>query len=136
MVIDCPNRQGGPLTLGALSAADSVVYAANGTADGLDGFYGARQSVGRFVAARQKMGAQVELRELGIIVGDAQLTVPSRVAVNVTDELEDSGLLLRPIVPNRAIVREMRLTHEWYGNYRKGTPVVDAYEELTRKVIA
>jgi len=136
VVIDCPNRQGGPLILGALSAVDSVVYAANATADGVDGFYGAQQSVSRFVTARQKMGAHVQLQELGLIVGDAQLTVPSRVALTVIDELHDTGLLLRPIVPNRAIVREMRLTHEWYGNYRKGAPVVDAYEELASTVLA
>ena len=36
VVIDCPNRQGGPLTLSALNAADTVVYAATATSDGID----------------------------------------------------------------------------------------------------
>ena len=40
VVIDCPNRQGGPLTLSALNAADTVVYAATATSDGIDGWTG------------------------------------------------------------------------------------------------
>ncbi len=36
VVMDCPNRQGGPLTLSALNAADTVVYAATATSDGID----------------------------------------------------------------------------------------------------
>ena len=34
VVIDCPNRQGGPLTLNALYAADALVIAAKPDADG------------------------------------------------------------------------------------------------------
>ena len=40
VVIDCPNRQRGPLTLSALNAADTVVYAATATSDGIDGVDG------------------------------------------------------------------------------------------------
>ncbi|MFI7494468.1 ParA family protein [Kocuria sp. M4R2S49] len=45
VVIDCPNRQDGPLTLSALNAADTVVYAATATSDGIDGVDGARRTV-------------------------------------------------------------------------------------------
>ena len=48
VVIDCPNRQGGPLTLSALNAADTVVYAATATSDGIDGVDGARRTVAQF----------------------------------------------------------------------------------------
>jgi chromosome partitioning protein len=36
VVIDCPNRQGGPLILSALNASDTVVYAASPNTDGVD----------------------------------------------------------------------------------------------------
>lgn len=45
VVIDCPNRQGGPLTQNAFTASDGVIYAARPTSDGCDGVHGARQSV-------------------------------------------------------------------------------------------
>ena len=35
VVIGCPNRQGRPLTLAALNAADTVVYAATASGEGL-----------------------------------------------------------------------------------------------------
>lgn len=44
-------------------------------------------------------------------------------------------MLLMPLVPHRTIVQKMRLTQEWYGEYRKGSPVVDAYKELAEKII-
>lgn len=40
VVIDCPKRQGGPLTLSALNAADTVVYAATATAIASTGWKG------------------------------------------------------------------------------------------------
>ena len=135
VIIDCPNRQGGPLTLSALNAADSIVYAAAATVDGVDGVEGARRSVDQFRLARKRLGATDNLTESGIVVGAVQETIMSRIAANSIDELRDTGLLLTPLVPNRAIVQEMRVTHEWYGKYRKGTPVVDAYTKLTEQVI-
>lgn len=50
VVIDCPNRQGRPLTLSALNAADTVVYAATATSDGID-------AGGRGVGARSSRSA-------------------------------------------------------------------------------
>ncbi|MCZ2403534.1 ParA family protein [Paenarthrobacter sp. Z7-10] len=135
VVLDCPNRQGGPLTLAALNAADTVVYAATATTDGVDGVAGARRSVQHFKRSRELIGAPVNLVEAGIIVGAVQETIMSRIAGASIDQLRDTGLLLTPLVPHRTIVQEMRLTQEWYGAYRKGTPVVDAYKELARKII-
>lgn len=135
VVLDCPNRQGGPLTLAALNASDTVVYAATATTDGVDGVEGARRSVQHFKRSRELIGAPVDLVEAGIIVGAVQETIMSRIAAASIDQLRDTGMLLTPLVPHRTIVQEMRLTQEWYGSYRKGAPVVEAYKELARKII-
>ena len=135
VIIDCPNRQGGPLTLSALNAADTIVYAAAATVDGVDGVEGARRSVEQFRLSRKRLGAPDNLIEAGIIVGAVQETIMSRIAASSIDELRATGMLLTPLVPHRAIVQEMRLTQEWYGRYRKGAPVVDAYKQLAEKVI-
>lgn len=136
VIIDCPNRQGGPLILNALTAADSVVYAAAASSDGVSGFLGAQQSVERFKAARRAIGApDTTPEELGIVVGAVKETVMSRAAVHSIDQLRASGLLLEPLVPNRSVVDEVRYSHEWYGDYRKGAPVLDAYTKLAQKVI-
>ncbi|SDI70581.1 CobQ/CobB/MinD/ParA nucleotide binding domain-containing protein [Arthrobacter subterraneus] len=135
VIIDCPNRQGGPLTLSALNAADTIVYAAAPTVDGADGVDGARRSVEQFKLSRRRIGAPDNLTEAGIVVGAVQETIMSRIAVTSIDELRDTGLLLTPLVPHRTIVQEMRLTHEWYGQYRKGAPVVAAYTQLAEQVI-
>ena len=135
VVLDCPNRQGGPLTLAALNAADTVVYAATATTDGVDGVAGARRSVQHFKRSRELIGAPVNLVEAGIIVGAVHETIMSRIAAASIDQLRDTGMLLTPLVPHRTIVQEMRLTQEWYGSYRKGLPVVEAYKELARKII-
>lgn len=135
VVIDCPNRQGGPLTLSALNASDTVVYAATPTQDGLDGFEGARRSVQHFLTARQRMGAPTQLTEAGIVVGGVPQTIWPRIAVASVDELRETGLLLTPMVPHRVIVQEMRVTGEWYGRYRKGNDVAAAYQKLAERII-
>ncbi|MCQ9165508.1 ParA family protein [Arthrobacter sp. STN4] len=135
VVLDCPNRQGGPLTLAALNAADTVVYAATATTDGVDGVEGARRSVNHFKRSREQIGAPSNLHEAGIVVGAVQETIMSRIAAASIDQLRETGMLLTPLVPHRTIVQEMRLTQEWYGTYRKGLPVVDAYKELAGKIL-
>jgi len=135
VVIDCPNRQGGPLIQAALNAADTVVYAAAPTVDGIDGFEGARKSVQRFKASRRQIGAPDRLDEAGIVVGGVATTVISRIASTAISQLFDTGQLLTPMVPHRTIVQEMRMTGEWYGNYTKGEPVADAYRQLAEEII-
>jgi len=135
VVIDCPNRQGGPLTLSALNAADTVVYAATASSDGVDGVNGARRTVQQFRHSRERINAPVSLLEAGIVIGGVRETIMSRPAVASIDELRETGMLLVPLVPERAIVQEVRLTGEWYGNYRKGAPVLDAYKAIVNQVI-
>ena len=69
VVIDCPNRQGGPLTLNALSAASMIVYSARPDEDGLEGVAGARHTVARFTADRKLQGVTAQLTEAGIVIG-------------------------------------------------------------------
>lgn len=135
VVIDCPNRQGGPLTLAALNAADTVVYAATATGDGVDGVSGARRTVDQFRLSRKRLGAPTELNEAGIVVGGVRETIMSRPAVASIEELRETGLLLTPLIPERAIVPEVRLAGEWYGKYSKGKPVLEAYTEIAKKVL-
>lgn len=135
VIIDCPNRQGGPLTLSALNASDTVVYAASPTTDGIDGFEGAQKSVQRFKNSRRILGITEDLEEAGIVVGGVSTVVISRIASASIAQLEATGLLLQPLVPHRTIVQEMRMTHEWYGNYTKGEPVADAYRQLAERII-
>lgn len=135
VVIDCPNRQGGPLTLAALSASDTVVYAAAPTTDGIDGVMGARRSVQRYWDYRRRMKAPHGLEEAGIVVGGVSTVVISRIASASIKQLDDTGLLLSPLVPHRTIVQEMRMTNEWYGNYTKGEPVAEAYRQLAERII-
>lgn len=135
VVIDCPNRQGGPLTQSALNASDTVVYAAKPTVDGIDGFEGAKTTVDKFLASRARMGLPSGLVEAGIVVSGYKDTVTPRAALSSVEELRETGMLLTPLVPERTIVQDVRLAGEWYGNYRKGAPVLEAYEELARTII-
>lgn len=136
VVIDCPNRQGGPLTQSALTAATHVIYAATPTSDGVDGFYGAQTTVQKFRRNREALGVPSDIAEAGIVLGGYHDTVTPRAETASVDELRDTGLLMVPLIPNRTIVQEARTARSWYGDYRKGRPVVDAYTEITRKVLS
>lgn len=135
VVIDCPNRQGGPLTQSSLNAADTVIYAAKPTIDGIDGFEGAKNTVDKFRASRKRLGLPDELNEAGIIVGGYKDTVTPRAVSGSVDDLRETGLLLTLFVPERTIIQEARLAGEWYGDFRKGAPVLEAYEELAKGII-
>lgn len=136
VIIDCPNRQGGPLTLSALYAANKIVYATAATQDGVNGVEGARKSVAEFRRLRERQGASANLTDVGIVVGNVSETIMTRLAVSSIEQLRDTGLMLEPLIPSRVIVGESRAIGEWYGRYRKGEPVVNAYTEITRKVLA
>jgi chromosome partitioning protein len=133
VVIDCPNRQGGPLILSALNASDRVVYAARPDVDGKDGFEGAQDSVRKFIEARHRMRAEVNITEVGVVVSGIE-TIPTRITKDSLADIEESGLLMYPIIPHRVIVKEMRKVHAWYGDYQRGDVVADAYAELAAKV--
>lgn len=138
VVIDCPNRQGGPLIQNALNAADLVVYAGKLDEDGLDGVDGARMSVQRFRDAKALLGAPDTLREVGIVVGAVRDTVMSRDSRRVQEifAAEYGGLLLWPMIPERVVVREARAAGDFYGWYPAGESVYAAYQEIAEKVRA
>jgi len=136
-VLDMPNRQGGPIVQNALTAATKVVYAAKLDEDGLDGVDGAALSVRRYRQHRLQLGAPADLTEAGIVVGavrDTVMPLDSRRALAELDATY-SDLLLRPLVPERVIVREARAAGQYFGFYDRGTVVHDAYSALTRKVL-
>jgi chromosome partitioning protein len=136
-ILDLPNRQGGPLIQNALTAATKVVYAAKLDEDGLDGVDGAVMSVRRYRQHRQQLGAPVDLQEAGIIVGSVRDTIMTRDARRALAELEKSygDLLLRPLVPERVVVREARAAGAYFGFFPAGAIVHSAYMALTRTVL-
>lgn len=136
IVLDLPNRQGGPITRNALNAADSVIYAATLSPDGVAGVEGAKLSVDRFRAGRREIGAPEQVKDAGIIAGAYRSNIPTRIDKAGLASLEATGQLLHPVVPHRTIVQECRATGEWYGRYDRGRPVMDAYRELAEQVIA
>lgn len=135
VVIDSPNRQGGPLTQSALNVADTVLYAARPTSDGLEGVEGAQLTVRKFLASRKTLGISPGLVEAGIVVGGYKDTVTPRASIASVEILRETGLLITPLIPERTIVNDVRLSGEWYGHFRKGLPVLDAYKEIAKKVL-
>lgn len=139
VVLDCPNRQGGPLILNALTAADSLVVAAKADEDGLDGVDGAVATLNRYRRASVARGLReadlVELR--GIIVGTWADAIPPRNAVYALDVLRQTWgeRVLLPLVPRRVIVAESRSGGVYFGDFEKGRPVADAYAQLAAQVI-
>lgn len=136
VVIDCPNRQGGALTLNALHAADGIVYAAKPDEDGREGVEGARASVTRHQANLRALGATRIAQEVGIIVGAVTTTVVPRIERHTLSTFEETypDLLMRPYVPNRTIVREARATGTWFGHYPGGEAVAEAYTALADQI--
>jgi chromosome partitioning protein len=134
VIIDCPNRQGGLLTQSALTASDTVVYAATANRDGVKGFEGAQTSVHRFKSARKKMGSPSVLYEAGIVVSNFKDTITSNVAKLAMKEFASTGLLIYPAVPQRVILENVRYSNEWVHLYRKGDPIKKAYQEIGKKV--
>ncbi|MEO7285884.1 MAG: ParA family protein [Jatrophihabitantaceae bacterium] len=138
VIIDSPNRQGGPLIQNALNAADRVIYAGKLDEDGLDGVEGARTSVMRFKESRRMLGASDSLVEAGIVVGMVRDTILTRDSRRVRDIFgaEYGELLLLPMIPERVVVREARAAGDFYGWYPAGERVYRAYQEIAEKVMA
>jgi cellulose biosynthesis protein BcsQ len=138
VVVDMPNRQGGPLVGNALEAATDVLYACVPTDDGLDGVEGARTSVARFLTHRAQLGAPAGLREAGIVLGRWEDNVTSLDARRAEKELRAAygDLVMTPYVPQRVIVRESRAAGVYYGWYGdKGKAVHDAMDAIAGKVL-
>lgn len=134
-VIDCANRQGGPLTLSALNASDTVLYAATASDSGVDGVEGAQRSIKAFKRSRERMGAPVALTEAGVSASRDGTGFMSLAEGDSLDAIRELAEIIEPIVPRLSIVPECRNAGEWYGDYRKGQPVRNAYTEIMRKVI-
>ena len=136
-VLDLPNRQGGPIIQNALTAATTVLYAAKLDEDGLDGVDGAVRSVRRYIRHRQQIGAPVALREAGIAVGavrDTIMTLDSRRALRELCAAY-GDMVLKPLIPERVVVKEARAAGRYYGHYDRGAVVHDAYAALAREVL-
>lgn len=136
VVIDCPNRQGGALTMNALHAATGVIYAGKPDEDGREGIEGARTSVTRHQANMRALGAAEVVQEVGIIVGAVTDTVVPRIERHTLATFHEdySNLLMTPFVPHRTIVREARATGTWFGNYGAGEAVATAYRDLATQI--
>ena len=107
---DCPNRQGGPLTLNALYAADGLVLAAKANADGREGvegpidhqagMSGARASVPlpesellhKLQAFAGVQDAVDELRRRGLLAKGADGVLTSTDAGQVTHDRAAAGV--------------------------------------------
>lgn len=137
VVLDLPNRQGGPITRAALAASRGVIYAANPTPDGVAGVEGARVSVDRFRSHRREIGATDPIAHEWIVCGAwMRPAVPSAIDVAGITRLRSSGLLVEPVIPHRTIVQECRATGAWYGDYERGKPVQDAYDAITHRILS
>jgi len=137
VVLDCSNRQGGPLTLNALYAADGLLIAARPDADGREGVEGALTTIERHRANLARLGSTRTLDVLGIVVGNARDTVVPRIERHTLTALAEAygPKLLSPAIPSRTIVREARETGQWYGTYDTGAVVVDAYAAIAGQVL-
>lgn len=137
VVIDAPNRQGGPLIRAALMASTGVVYAATPDGDGVDGVEGARETVERFTTNLRRIKAPNIVEERGIIlnkVWNSPVGFP-KIELASIEDLRATGLLLEPFVPMQTIIKQVRVTGEWFGDYRAGQTPKDQYEALLEKVM-
>lgn len=135
VVIDCANRQGGPLTLSALHASDRVLYAATASDSGVDGVMGAQRTVEAFRRSMSRLGAAATIDEAGVTMTRDGTGFLSYAEQDAIDQVRELVPLIEPIVPHLAIVPEVRMAGQWYGTYRKGAAVREAYTEVMRKVI-
>lgn len=137
VVIDCPNRQGGPLMLSALTACDGMVLAARPDSDGTEGVAGAQRTIDRHNANMRRIGSPRLVDVLGILVGAAQDNIVPRVERVALDELADAygDRLIRPFIPRRTIVRECRYRQDWIRPSDPGSDaILSAYTAAAEAV--
>ena len=135
VVIDCANRQGGPLTLSALHASEAVLYAATASDSGIDGVTGAQRTVGAYRRHMAALGAASGIEEAGVAVTRDGTGFLSFSETDAIEQIRELAPVIEPIVPHLSIVPEVRMAGEWYGGYRKGQAVRDAYAAIVGKVI-
>jgi chromosome partitioning protein len=132
ILLDLPNRPGGPLVRAGLAAAQRVLYTATGDEDGADGVRDAVPTVQRF----RKTPWNPTITDAGIVMCRWPV-VASRDARRVLTELShDTDLpdVLDPPVPDRVIVRESRAARTWWGDYPAGDAVTQAYAIIATQV--
>ncbi|WP_424937778.1 MULTISPECIES: ParA family protein [Bacteria] len=134
VVIDCANRQGGPLTLSALHASESVLYAATANDSGVDGVTGAQRTVEAYKRHMGALGASTGIEEVGVAVTRDAYGFLSYSETDAIEQIRALTPIIEPVVPFLPIVPEVRLAGEWYGGYRKGQAVRDAYAAIVGKV--
>lgn len=135
VVIDCPNRTGGLLLRSALLASTHVVYAADPTEDGAAGVESASESVARFKKSQADRGVSDNLVELGTVVSKYHYGAIEHGIEKVSvDDMEELGTVLYPLIPHQPFILKCRRSGEWYGSYRQGQKLKEAYAEIAGKV--
>lgn len=135
VVIDCPNRTGGLLLRSALLASTHIIYAADPTEDGAAGVESATESVARFKKSQADRGVPDHLTEAGIVVSKYHYgAVTHDIEKFSIDDMEEMGTVLYPLIPHQPFVRKCRRAGEWYGDFRQGAKLKDAYMEIAGKV--
>lgn len=137
IVIDMPNRQGGPLVLSGLTASTDLIYAATPDTDGVDGVLGARETVQRFNANMRTVGSPRQVREAGIVLNRtyASPVGTPRIERASVEDLDDTGLLLRPFVQESTLFKTTKATGQWLGDFRMGQKPAAAYQDLLAQII-
>lgn len=135
VILDCPNRTGGPILRSAFLIADTIVYTVQ-DAPGLDGVFRAQDSLHEFLDEQRLRGINTDINEAGAIFCGYQATATPQVQTFVVDQLREADLLLTPLVPARTAVEKSRLSGHWLDAYGKGgRDVIDAYQEIGKKII-
>lgn len=129
ILIDSPNRQGGFLIRSALATSNRVTYTTTPDEDGRSGVMWARHNVARF---RELSTLNPDVAEAGVVVTRWPDTIPSKDAKGALQALDEDnpGMILRPLIPERVIVREMRAAERWWGEYRRGEAITSAFADL------
>lgn len=137
VVIDCPNRSGNVLLRSALIPAESVVYASDCTADGLEGVISAKESVDRFMQGQKMRGVSQEIRQAGAVVSKYHVgAVEWETEGIVVEQLKELVGLCGPILPFKPFVQKARMGGIWYGDYRKGFDLMEGYKKTMEGIFS
>lgn len=136
VIIDVPNRQGGPTIANALTAATDIVIPVTLHEDGLDGLETVVQIIRRF----RRSPWNPDVRIAGIVV----TAIPPVMTKDNHHQDRQLAMLAEgldvPIigrVPLRAVVPEARSSTDWWGNYElKGAiEVNEAYGAVLNAIV-